>query len=634
MLLALIVVAMISMGQNRSGKISTGRNTLNLPINFSILDTIDASETYWIMVDCNQLYAHTQTVSLTLDSISGAPSLSISLEGKVTSLDDYTEIVSAATWDEEADNPFSMVVSSANKYRYFKIKIVASGATQKSRPTAISFTDTYQNTTSILATTAAFSGDVLIGQTTANETTPSLTIKSDADSDAGGDTNESLIIDLTPNATPTSAVWDFTSTQSSGYKFDKSLTVGLATPNETTPTLSIRGDADSDAADVTEALAVVLTPNATPTSAIWDITSTQSAGYRLDKSLVVGLAAPDETLPVLSIRGDADSDAADVTEVMSTVLVPSATETNAYWYTTSTQGAGYRYDKSVNIGLATPDETLPRLTITGDADSDAPDVTETLALVLTPNATETSATWGFTSTQSAGYTFDKATTWNGSTSGAIKIAPIATGTATTTIQNQNVSAATITLPSATCTLPGLGLANTFSGVNSFTGGLMLSTNSTVHWAKGGSITTATTGTDVAATNGGRFWVELEIPYNITVTGLAYLVGSVGGTDSVVVQLCNSAGVQVATSRAVGGAAALVGTAAEFQSVPFTTPYSAVGGKYFAVIQFNGTTAKFRAYEIPGMKFVANTAVGTWQTAAGISPGSTYVAAKGPILMTY
>ncbi|HUU90265.1 MAG TPA: hypothetical protein VM238_03540, partial [Phycisphaerae bacterium] len=55
----------------------------------------------------------------------------------------------------------------------------------------------------------------------------------------------------------------------------------------------------------------------------------------------------------------------------------------------------------------------------------------------------------------------------GSVSGGIKIAPIATGTALTTIQNQNVAAATITLPSATATLAGLGLANTWSAANAF-----------------------------------------------------------------------------------------------------------------------------------------------------------------------
>ncbi len=50
----------------------------------------------------------------------------------------------------------------------------------------------------------------------------------------------------------------------------------------------------------------------------------------------------------------------------------------------------------------------------------------------------------------------------GSSDGGITIAPIATGTGVATIQNQNVATSVITLPSATCTLPGLGLANTFA----------------------------------------------------------------------------------------------------------------------------------------------------------------------------
>ncbi len=55
----------------------------------------------------------------------------------------------------------------------------------------------------------------------------------------------------------------------------------------------------------------------------------------------------------------------------------------------------------------------------------------------------------------------------GAINGGITIAPIATGTATATIQNQNVAASIITLPSATCTLPGLGLANTWAAAQTF-----------------------------------------------------------------------------------------------------------------------------------------------------------------------
>ena len=162
----------------------------------------------------------------------------------------------------------------------------------------------------------------------------------------------------------------------------------------------------------------------------------------------------------------------------------------------------------------------------------------------------------------------------------------------------------------------------------------------VLWAAGGSTVLATSGTDVACANGNRFWVQLDIPYDVTLTGIAYLVGSVGGTDSVVVQLHNSAGVEVATSKKTGANhGALVGTAAQFQSCPFyvgstATPYAAVAGRYYVSVQFNGTTAKFRAYPIPGSKFIAGTAAGTWNTKANITPGTTFTADKGPIIMTY
>ncbi|MBV5335116.1 MAG: hypothetical protein JZU49_04850, partial [Sulfuricurvum sp.] len=91
-----------------------------------------------------------------------------------------------------------------------------------------------------------------------------------------------------------------------------------------------------------------------------------------------------------------------------------------------------------------------------------------------------------------------------------------------------------------------------------------------------------------------------------------------------------------TSKKTGAAHGnIVGTAAELQSVPFTTTYAAVGGKYFAAVQFNGTTARFRSYLIPGSKFVASSASGTYDTAAAsITPGTTWTVSKGPILATY
>lgn len=182
----------------------------------------------------------------------------------------------------------------------------------------------------------------------------------------------------------------------------------------------------------------------------------------------------------------------------------------------------------------------------------------------------------------------------------------------------------------------IGGTAAITGISTLTGGVSFASGSTVHWAKGGAPVAVATGTDVAASAGDRYWTEIELPHNATLTGLSYLIGSVGGTDSVMVHLYNSTGTQVATSKKTGAAHGdIVGTAAELQSVAFTATYAAVAGKYFAAVQFNGNTAKFRAYLIPGSKFVAATAVGTYDTAvSSITPGTSFVVSKGPVIATY
>ncbi len=71
-----------------------------------------------------------------------------------------------------------------------------------------------------------------VGTTSADDVQPTFKVQGDADSDAGGDTDEAITITLTPNATPTLATWGFTSTQSAGYTFDKSVafTSGITFP--------------------------------------------------------------------------------------------------------------------------------------------------------------------------------------------------------------------------------------------------------------------------------------------------------------------------------------------------------------------------------------------------------------------
>lgn len=195
---------------------------------------------------------------------------------------------------------------------------------------------------------------------------------------------------------------------------------------------------------------------------------------------------------------------------------------------------------------------------------------------------------------------------------------------------------TLTVDGATTQTGAFTAASTIAvtGVATLTGGTVYPSATAVIWTTGGPATSTTApGADVACSDGDRYWSEVQVPYNVTLTGISYLVGSVGGTDSVFVDLYNSAGAVVATSDTVG-AATIVGTAAQIQSVAFGSTYAAVAGKYYISLQFNGTTAKFRGYAVTGSKFIAASASGTFSTPAAITPGTTWTTSKGPVAALY
>jgi hypothetical protein len=87
------------------------------------------------------------------------------------------------------------------------------------------------------------------------------------------------------------------------------------------------------------------------------------------------------------------------------------------------------------------------------------------------------------------------------------------------------------------------------------------------WSAGGSVALATAGTDVACTDGTTYFTEIYIPTLRVLTGVFYLIGSVGGTNSVIVTLYDNTGAVLANSLAAG---TTVGTAANIQSVAFTS----------------------------------------------------------------
>lgn len=155
---------------------------------------------------------------------------------------------------------------------------------------------------------------------------------------------------------------------------------------------------------------------------------------------------------------------------------------------------------------------------------------------------------------------------------------------------------------------------------------------------------ALTGADVACAAGTMNVRRIYVPEPVTVTGVQYLVGSVGGTHKVIATLYTAAGTLLRASAAAG---ATVGTAALVQQVPFAldgalaaaTTIALEPGYYWVGLTFEGTTPKFRAVlaannvgtEIIGNGGLAQT-FGT--ITSTITPPTTFTASKVPYAGTY
>ncbi len=158
---------------------------------------------------------------------------------------------------------------------------------------------------------------------------------------------------------------------------------------------------------------------------------------------------------------------------------------------------------------------------------------------------------------------------DGTTSGGIKIAPIAVGTAVTTIQNQAGAACTITLPIATCTLPGLGIANVWTGTADFQGNITASAgNPSINFSGSSGAFTTSSGTNTLS---GDVTIAAGKDLNFA-AGAGYLLmnGAVSGgieikpidtgTSTTIIQNANAAANRTYTIPEVLGDASFVMTA--------------------------------------------------------------------------
>lgn len=147
--------------------------------------------------------------------------------------------------------------------------------------------------------------------------------------------------------------------------------------------------------------------------------------------------------------------------------------------------------------------------------------------------------------------------------------------------------------------------------------------------------TNTSGTDTACTNGTIYAGSICVPAGMTITGVQYLIGSVGGTTKVIASLHNYLGTVLTSSDQAG---TTVGTLATVQKVPFTVSHTVFQPTWLHIgLTFDGTTAKFRT--IPAGCNAGNGVVGgsraqTFGTSASFTAWTTFNADLIPIMSIY
>lgn len=127
----------------------------------------------------------------------------------------------------------------------------------------------------------------------------------------------------------------------------------------------------------------------------------------------------------------------------------------------------------------------------------------------------------------------------------------------------------------------------------------------------------TDGTDSTPVATELYFQRLNIPQSCTLTGIQYLIGTVGGTDKAIGVLYDYKGNILANSATAG---TTVGTLATVQQLAFTAPYNVTGpGVYHIGLSFNGNTARYRANAAGGFIWANKQTGGTFGTLTAITP---------------
>jgi hypothetical protein len=228
--------------------------------------------------------------------------------------------------------------------------------------------------------------------------------------------------------------------------------------------------------------------------------------------------------------------------------------------------------------------------------------------------------------------------------GSIRIlAADSTGNTVTTITNAAQSgAATYTIPDAgtssfvmTAGSQTVGGAKTFSSAITPTagvaaaGGFLINPRG-IHTGQAPA-RVSTDGNDSTPVATETYISEIQIPANMTITGVAIFNGSVAA-GNIKISLANASTGDPITA-AQSASTSVSGTDA-YQLVPFATPYAAVGpATYLILVQYNNTSARYNTHTL-GTHGVSKKTGETYGTFTTVTPPTTFTTNIGNICGLY
>jgi hypothetical protein len=181
LLIAMILLYAVGIAQDKTINIKYGDTYVDA--NFTAADTINESDSYWVLINCNQDFPQMQDLYVTLDSVSGDPNVTVTLQGKKFSGDSFVTIGTPIIWEGTAeDTTIIYTNATANRYRYYKVLFATTATDQQVKLTDLQFktwftggtlsvtsitdgTATFTDGALTGATTGAFSGNVTVGGT-------------------------------------------------------------------------------------------------------------------------------------------------------------------------------------------------------------------------------------------------------------------------------------------------------------------------------------------------------------------------------------------------------------------------------------------------------------------------------------